>query len=206
MDNPILKIIPIISLVAFVALHCGTKWSRYPIGIVIGLILSAIGDSCLVYIRDPSYFVKGIIAFLCAQLVYTVTFGFRRFKPYILICCIIVGSSIYFYIFPQLKTETVYLIAIYDVLLFLMTWRALSRVHLEKPGSILCGLGAISFIISDLTLGLVITEHIPPNEFIIMATYYAAQFGIAMSVIDLYTDEESEWVDLENPSFKMKRP
>jgi len=76
----------------------------------------------------------------------------------------------------------------------MMVWRAVARVQLFEDlwtWTKLCScFGGILFAISDTVLGLrefgIITSLIDPRhcQLLVMLTYYAAQFGISLSVVD----------------------
>lgn len=81
------------------------------------------------------------------------------------------------------------LVPIYTFLLMFMVWRAVSRVQLFEDlwtWTKLCSCGGgILFALSDLVLGLnKFNSPIPYANMIIMISYYAAQLGIALSVVD----------------------
>ena len=70
-----------------------------------------------------------------------------------------------------------------------MVWRAVSRVQLFDDlwtWTKLCSCGGgILFALSDLILGLnKFVSPIPYANMLIMISYYAAQLGIALSVVD----------------------
>ena len=80
------------------------------------------------------------------------------------------------------------------MVLLVMVWRAVARVQLFSDlwtWTKLCScFGGILFAISDSLLGLrefgLITEMISSSQcqLLVMSTYYAAQFGIALSVVE----------------------
>lgn len=70
-----------------------------------------------------------------------------------------------------------------------MVWRAVARVQLFEDlwtWTKLCSCGGgILFAISDLIIGLnMFHAPVPHSQMLIMVTYYAAQLGIALSVVD----------------------
>ena len=75
-----------------------------------------------------------------------------------------------------------------------MAWRAVARVQLFDDlwtWTKLCGCaGAIAFVLSDTILAFdKFVVALPYAHPLIMLTYYAAQFGIALSVVDSQVDE-----------------
>ncbi len=79
-----------------------------------------------------------------------------------------------------------------------MLWRALSRLQVFSKDvdwtwpRLCCSLGALFFVISDsvLSFNMFIVE-VPYSHPIIMSTYYAAQLGIALSVVNSYDSHET---------------
>ncbi|KFM64814.1 Lysoplasmalogenase-like protein TMEM86A, partial [Stegodyphus mimosarum] len=70
-----------------------------------------------------------------------------------------------------------------------MVWRAVARVQLFEDlwtWTKLCSCGGgILFAISDFILGFnMFHSPIPYSHIVVMITYYAAQLGIALSVVD----------------------
>lgn len=84
-------------------------------------------------------------------------------------------------------------------LLLSMLWRAVSRLqilnckkNLEWSWTkICCSIGALFFVISDLILSFdLFICDIPYSHPVIMLTYYVAQLGISLSVIDSFSSNE----------------
>ncbi|GJQ82348.1 putative lysoplasmalogenase-like protein TMEM86A [Trypoxylus dichotomus] len=69
-----------------------------------------------------------------------------------------------------------------------MVWRATARLYDKQArtwSKIFTALGAISFAVSDTVLGVDrFVFKINHCQAIIMFTYYAAQLGIALSIVD----------------------
>ncbi|XP_070571987.1 lysoplasmalogenase TMEM86A-like [Ptychodera flava] len=190
-----IKILPIVSLAAFVVLHslASGKLANFSVGILCGLVLSGIGDYYLVY--KTTHFLHGLASFAVAQLIYAVTFGLRPFKPVILLVCSVVALSMYTYLFPGLKGIHVVSIFIYMIVIYYMAWRALARCQFVEGnwtwGQLLCALGSVSFLISDFVIGVDLFRYdVPHRSFIVMVTYYLAQFGITMAVTDYPSMDE----------------
>ncbi|XP_070554831.1 lysoplasmalogenase TMEM86A-like [Ptychodera flava] len=190
----LVKILPIISLAAFVIMH-GVKlprnltMHRFCYGILAGLVFSCIGDIFLVF--NEAYFIHGLLAFAIAQLIYAINFGFKPFKWSVLLVCTAVGMSSYILMYPGLFGPMIYLAGVYIALILYMIWRAVARLQFfEKrwTWSKLAGsLGAVCFAISDLTLGInKFVFPVPYVRAIVMFTYYAAQLGIVLSVVDYH--------------------
>ena len=191
----IIKCLPIVSLIFFVLLH-GMNFSEaysYSRKILAGLIFSGLGDAFLVWKR-AGYFQHGLVMFALAQLMYASAFGMRPFKLYVAAPCFLIGGAIYAYLFPGLQGAMVWLGGMYMILIMFMAWRAIARVQIFNDlwtWTKLCScLGAVAFIISDLVIAVdKFRFKVPYSHPMIMTTYYAAQLGIALSVVDSQVDE-----------------
>ncbi|XP_052800333.1 lysoplasmalogenase-like protein TMEM86A [Mya arenaria] len=191
----IVKCLPIISLILFVLLNgmSITEYYRYSRRVLIGLIFSCLGDACLVWAK--SYFEVGIGCFAIAQICYARAFGWKPFNPYAGTFIFGLGALFYAFLSPALHGIMVYMVALYVMVICTMAWRAVARVQffgdLYIKWTKLSGcFGALAFVISDVTLAVDrFRFHIPYAHPIIMMTYYAAQLGIALSVVDSQVDE-----------------
>ena len=172
-----------------------TEYYKYSRRILVGLIFSCLGDICLVW--KKTYFEVGIGCFAIAQIFYAKAFGWRPIRPYFGLVFFLLGAFVYSYLQPALKGKMVYMVAGYIGVIGIMAWRACARVHWPHFFDARCTwtqlsgcLGAIMFVISDLTLAfdkfLCTLTYAHP---LIMVTYYAAQFGIALSCVDSQVDE-----------------
>ena len=154
-----------------------------------GLIWSAVGDACLVY---PSSFELGVVAFGIAHCYFIRAFGFH---PLNLTVGVILYSSVGAYVglvvMPRLPEDLLSRVGmpVYFALLTTTAWRALARAW-EGPSEpwggagqrYLTALGALLFVVSDCII--VYNLYVRPLEaqqFLIMSTYYAAQFLISLS-------------------------
>lgn len=190
----IIKCLPVVSLILFVLLNGMniTEYYRYSRRILIGLIFSCLGDACLVWAKK--YFELGVGCFAIAQICYSRAFGWKPLNPYAGTVFAGLGFLVFQYLKTNLKGIMVYLVAAYVAVLGTMAWRAVARVQffgdLVTWTKLSGCFGALAFVISDLTLA--IDRFVVPLPYahpIIMITYYAAQFGIALSVVDSQVDE-----------------
>lgn len=186
----IFKCLPVISLIFFVLLH-GMNFSdayAYSRRILIGLICSCIGDAFLVW-KTYGYFLHGVAMFAVAQMCYASAFGMRPFNVYAGLGCAVTMAAVYSFLWPGIHGVMAVVIFMYLFLIMFMAWRAIARVQLFDDlwtWTKLCSCGgAILFLISDL---IIATEKfrfaLPHGHTLIMLTYYAAQLGIALSVVD----------------------
>lgn len=186
----IVKCLPIISLMFFVLLH-GNSFSEfysYSRKVLAGLVFSCIGDAFLVW-RTAGYFIPGIVAFTVGQMMYAWAFGVRPFCSRLGIFMLTVAVVVYAYLYPGLSGVMTYLVFIYVFLNCYNVWRAVARVQFFDDlwtWTKLCAcLGSLFFFTSDLILGVTLFRHpVPYQHPIVMITYYAAQLGITLSVVD----------------------
>ena len=190
----IIKCLPVVSLIIFVLLHGMnfTEYYAYSRRILIGLFFSILGDACLVW-KNQGYFTHGLLMFAIAQALYASAFGMKPFNPYVGSVMAVIGGSIYYYLLPGLQGIMVYLTLLYVCLISFMGWRAIARVQFFDDlwtWTKLCScMGAIAFMVSDLVIAVdKFRFNVPFSHPIIMFTYYAAQFGIALSVVDSQVD------------------
>ena len=131
--------------------------------------------------------------FAVAQIMYTSAFGLKPLNPYQGGIFALIGSLAYYYLYPGLEGPMVYLTFLYLSLIVFMAWRAIARVQFFDDlwtWTKLCGCaGAVCFLISDFTIAVDKFRYpVPYAHQIIMTSYYAAQFGIALSVVDSQVD------------------
>ncbi|XP_064599775.1 lysoplasmalogenase TMEM86A-like [Liolophura sinensis] len=189
----IIKCLPVISLILFVLLHGMSLSEHYSYSrrILTGLIFACLGDIFLVW--KDMYFEHGILMFAVAQILYASAFGWSPFNPYAGSVLGAIGAVVYYYLQPALDGPMVYLVGMYVVLISTMAWRAIARVQFFDDlwtWTKLCGCaGALLFMTSDLVIAIdKFLFMVPFAHQIVMLTYYAAQFGIALSVVDSQVD------------------
>ncbi|XP_018014321.1 lysoplasmalogenase-like protein TMEM86A [Hyalella azteca] len=184
----ILKALPVISLIAFVLLHGMSFGDEYFYSrrILLGLICSVVGDVLLVW---DHLFLHGLGAFLVAQIFYISAFGFKPLNlPVAAVLYPALGLSLYI-IVPEAGGALSVGVCVYSFVLATMVWRSVARVQLFEElwtWTKLCSCaGGILFAFSDTCIGI---HHfhspLPYSEVLIMGTYYAAQLGISLSVVD----------------------
>lgn len=184
----VIKCLPIISLIVFVLLHGMSLGDEYTFSrrILTGLVLSCLGDALLNW---PQYFLHGMAAFGAAQIMYTAAFGFKPLNATLGAAIYTFGAIAAIILMPGLPGILVVAVPLYDILLMTMVWRATARVQFFEElwtWTKLCSCaGGIVFAISDTLIGFhYFHKPIPYAQALIMITYYAAQLGIALSVVD----------------------
>uniref|UniRef100_A0A6P7GKQ3 lysoplasmalogenase n=1 Tax=Diabrotica virgifera virgifera TaxID=50390 RepID=A0A6P7GKQ3_DIAVI len=184
----ILKCLPIVSLMLFVILNgmsLGNEY-KYSRKILLGLIFCCIGDALLVW---NQYFDLGMLAFMIGHLQYIMAFGFKPLQVPLATVLFTLGTMVVFYLLPDLYGVFSFGVPIYIFIITTMLWRAIARVQFFEDlwtWSKLCTCaGGILFALSDLLIGIDRFKfNIEYAQVLVMSTYYAGQFGIAVSVVD----------------------
>ncbi|KAG1662029.1 Lysoplasmalogenase-like protein TMEM86A [Nymphon striatum] len=151
-----------------------------------GLVFSMLGDAFLIW---KHLFMYGLISFCIAQFFYVSAFGLKPIKPLVGAICFSFLSCHYAAIYPYLKGMIFYCAPMYGLLICFMVWRAIARLQFFEDlwtWTKLCScVGAVLFCISDSILAFNnFAFEIPHSQALIMVTYYGAQVGIALSVVD----------------------
>jgi len=185
------KCLPVICLLVFVHLNRlnGSKdqpdFSRR---IFIALVFCFIGDACLVW---DHLFVFGMIAFGVGHVFYIRAFGFQPLNLPLGISFFALAAYAVSIWVDRLPSIVLLIgVPIYVAILTTMAWRATARARFSGSDwtwtHIATSLGAVSFCISDGFIGFDrFHSKIPHAEMWIMITYYAAQLGLALSVVDV---------------------
>lgn len=150
--------------------------------LVAGLVLSATGD---VLLTMDGLFVHGLLAFLLAQITYTVLFVRQsRWQPRRLpwgMLIVLYTIVISVFILPHAGDMTVpgvaYLIAI--------SLMAISAGFRDSSQFLWVAIGALAFMISDTLIA--VGRFVTPFEYsgvAVMLSYYAAQFLIVTGVVN----------------------
>ena len=197
------KCLPIVCLCGFVLYEIYLLYKqglsvipRYHIAILTGLVLSCIGDGCLVHANH--YFIHGLLFFALAHMMYIYAFGAKPIKGAILVPLALLGGVAYGFMYPGFAAyELTFLGALYIGLIMTMAWRALARLQFFENfwtwTKMAAGIGAILFCISDLVLATnMFCSAIPSSHSIVMTTYYTAQLGIALSVVSRVPGSEKK--------------
>jgi uncharacterized membrane protein YhhN len=176
-------------LIFFVALAAPA--GKYKILIAIGMLFSLMGDIFLMLPSDQ--FLIGLVCFLITHICYVVAFLFnsrlgRPLWPYVLLAAIAI--AIFELLSGGINAAMKFPVAIYAAALSFMTAQALSRNSQRRnKGTMLAAIGAILFLISDTTLAYDrFVTGFDAAHAIILFTYYAAQYLIAVS---------TEWFPLD---------
>ncbi|KAL3874459.1 hypothetical protein ACJMK2_037470 [Sinanodonta woodiana] len=194
----IFKMLPVLSLALYVAIT-NSKFPDHltgsiksvkdlipeehsPCFVMVGLMVSSLGDACLIW--RQSLFVFGVVIFAIAQCLYIVAFsgypGTRSTKELF----ILAGLNIYMFVQSGMTSYGMKaLVMFYMCVLFTMGWKATARFEVKQTtGALIGSIGAISFMCSDFLIAVdKWVFPVPLCEFLVMVSYYGAQFGIALS-------------------------
>jgi len=160
------------------------NWGGTSIAILIGLVFSVAGDIWLMLPND--HFVTGMASFAAAQLSYIIGFSWgQRFwgLPLLILALVLYGAYIYSLLAEKLDSLRIPII-IYVTLILTMAWRGiLFATNTDLAGAWTAGLGAVFFVASDSLLALNrFNKPIPHHSIWVLATYYIAQWLIAISL------------------------
>ncbi|MBD0373306.1 MAG: lysoplasmalogenase [Pyrinomonadaceae bacterium] len=164
-------------------------WSEpsvYKYLILAGLLFSLMGDVFLMLPKDS--FIAGLVSFLIAHLFYIAAFtidGAATGRPSWLAAAalLIYGGVMLRLLFPFLGKMKIPVI-IYMLAILLMVWQAANRcVNTETSDGFLAFAGATLFAASDSFLAWNrFRRSFRSAQFLILSTYFAAQWLIALSV------------------------
>jgi uncharacterized membrane protein YhhN len=149
---------------------------RYGLSVLAALVLSAIGDLCLLG-RGRRAFVVGVGAFLLAHVAYAAAFA-PRASPSAPIgaALAVAGALVLRWLWPHMGSLRIPVIA-YALAISAMLWLALG-----VPSTVV-RVGAVLFYLSDLTVARDrLVEERPVNRIVGIPIYYAAQLLLAGSV------------------------
>lgn len=88
--------------------------------------------------------------------------------------------------FENFDDILVFGVPFYCALLLTMAWRAIARVQSNQNlPKVFCAVGAILFVISDSIIAFnLFYSPIQYSQVYVMITYYTAQLGIVLSILD----------------------
>jgi uncharacterized membrane protein YhhN len=169
-------------LIALQAKPCAPE--TYRVLLVAGLLFSLAGDVFLMLPRER--FVAGLVSFLFAHLCYVAAFaadgGLRAPSAWAGAALAVYGALMLRRLWPRLGSLKGP-VAAYVVVILLMAWAAASRwINAGPSGSGLAAAGALLFAASDSLLAWNrFRGSFPAAQALVLATYFAAQWLIALS-------------------------
>jgi len=171
----------------WLALAAGALESSYGGYLLAGLVLSALGDACLMFER-PTAFLAGLAAFLCGHLLYVVAFlqlpanpvGLAwMLGPAIALCLIAL-----LWLWPHIESGMKLPVLLYVLVITAMLLAA--GLTAGQPGSALLIGGAVGFALSDLAVAR--NQFVAPgpcNGLWGTPLYFASQLLLAASILPL---------------------
>jgi uncharacterized membrane protein YhhN len=180
-----LKPLATLALVALVLRT--TVASRYRTWIAAGLVASLAGDILLML--PQGLFVPGLAAFLLAHLCYIRAFASdgAGLRAPLLPAVPVFGmaAALLWYLWPSLGPLRLP-VACYVAVISTMSWQAIARWRvLGTQHAMFAAVGSVFFLMSDSALAIrKFVAPFPGATLVILATYYVAQWGLALSVND----------------------
>jgi len=167
-----------------IALLAALPWVSRPIAgrgpLSAALAVSSVGD-VLLDVDPERLFVAGLCAFLTAHIVYTVLFARCASTPrrLLLAAVLIYAVAVSLWIVPSTGTLKIP-VAIYICAIVAMTVSALRSRFGWRVAA-----GALLFLASDSLLAIAkFKTQFLARDYLVWATYYAAQYLIATGVLD----------------------
>lgn len=173
-----------LTVLFIIAIALQSTPSTYRHLIVAGLLFSLAGDIFLMLPRDR--FIAGLVSFLVAHIFYIIAFtidGARGRTSFPAAAALLLyGGIMLRLLFPLLGRMKVPVL-VYVLVILLMVWQAANRWLGAETSTALPALaGASLFAVSDSVLALNrFRRRFPSAQFLILTTYYAAQWLIALS-------------------------
>jgi uncharacterized membrane protein YhhN len=178
-------LITLLILASGVTANRDVSW-RYRWSIVAGLGFSAAGDVFLMLPGD--FFVPGLGSFLIAHICYLWAFTadsrlLERRLPYVIGG--VLGMGLLHWLWPGVAGPLRFPVALYAVALLSMAAQATGRaMSKHDAAAALAAVGANLFVVSDAVLAVQRFHHpFSGGRIILLGTYFAAQGGIALSVV-----------------------
>lgn len=168
------------------AVVAGALESTYGMLVFAALILSAIGDVCLLPRERPSVFKAGVLAFGLAHLVYAAAFVFSGAPGPIGWLSIAVAGAVALgsgrWLLPRVDQPDRSAIGAYIGIISVMLAAALAKAGGSLPWCV--GIAAVMFAISDMFVARdrFVTAS-PGNSLLITPLYFGAQILFALSVL-----------------------
>lgn len=166
------------------AIGFGALDSRYGQVVLIGLILGAIGDVCLLG-ADKRYFIAGLVSFLLGHVAYVIAFASLDVSaPHVFIAAVAMATVMAFvanWVFPH-AADMRAPISVYMLVIAAMCAVAIGAGGAGAPWMI--PVGALMFTASDIAV--VRDRFVAPgfvNRLWGLPLYYAAQLIIAWSIM-----------------------
>lgn len=171
----------------WLALSAGALDSAYGQWLLAGLLLSALGDICLMF-EKPGAFLAGLASFLCGHLLYVIAFAQLPANlvglAWMLGPAITLGLLALLWLWPHVGSEMRMPVLLYVLVITAMLLAASLSAGL--PGSALAIAGAVGFALSDLAVAR--NQFVAPgpkNGLWGTPLYFVSQLLLAASIAPL---------------------
>ena len=180
----IFKPLTMVFVIAIAAVGAAGQPNGYRYLIITGLCCSIVGDVFLMLPSDR--FVPGLLSFLIAHLLYIAAFRSRTREVSLAwpaVACASYGILMLWFLFPNLGDMKLP-VSIYLIVILVMAWQALNWWAMNgQAGSAFAALGAVLFVASDSIIAINRFQgRVRFSDVLIMATYFSAQWLIALSI------------------------
>ncbi|XP_054566054.1 lysoplasmalogenase [Eptesicus fuscus] len=152
----LVKCLPVLSLVGLLRAGPG---GRSSLRLQVALLLSALGDACLIW---PESFLYGVLACTMAQLFYVRAFGFRPLRPGLLLPIVLASLPFSGLLLLHCSSSLVLPLSAYALALSTMLWRGLC------PGLLL------PIFLASLPFSGLLLLHLPPDLVLPLSAYALA--------------------------------
>ncbi|MFT7683517.1 MAG: putative membrane protein YhhN [Moritella dasanensis] len=171
--------------IASLCWYLAPEFSDYVWLILLGLLLSTLGDIFLMLPKDR--FIPGLLSFLVAHVAYIIAFSMQLELTYTwaLITPLILVAALYLTLLWSSLAEMKAPVFVYMSIIVIMAWVSGERYFgLDSSASLYAFIGAIVFLFSDATLAFDrFKKQFHSAYGVIIVSYYLAQYFIALSVI-----------------------
>ena len=179
------------SVAAFLSIAMGKTDSpqhrKFGLWIAVGLLFGAGGDVCLqLDDQSDSFFLPGLASFLIGHIAYIVGmwYGGIRLSAWSVAPMLVVVGGLLTVLLPKVDSDLVGPVAAYAATIGAMGAAALAWEGEEGIKSFLL-IGSLSFVVSDSILAFDrFHTQLPSSFFLVMVTYYAAQFCFAWAAME----------------------
>jgi len=175
-----LTMVLIITLAIIRGFHVASSYKYF---IVSALIFSMIGDILLMEPIDK--FVKGLLAFLAAHIIYIFAFiqSIDVFYYLVLVPVLLFAAVIYRVLFKKLNGMRIPVL-VYVIIISIMAWVALNRhLNFQDTKSLYVSAGGLLFLFSDSIHSINrFMKKFGAAEVLILGSYFGAQLLFALSI------------------------
>jgi len=177
------KVLTMLMIISLAGISLDAPKKMYKRLIIAGLTFSLAGDILLAI--PQNLFVMGLVAFLIAQVIYSIAFiqvgGFYR-SLWGALPFLIYGGLVAYFLSSDLGDMTIPVV-LYIVVIMFMIWQALGQyVQTRQSRAFLALIGASFFVLSDTALAVNrFSSPIELDRLVVLGTYFLAQWFIALS-------------------------